>query len=30
VATNEDVKKKIAAMRTEVEAFAMKFPLPGF
>ncbi|XP_022095435.1 serine hydroxymethyltransferase, cytosolic-like [Acanthaster planci] len=30
VATNEDVKKKIAAMREEVEAFATKFPLPGF
>ena len=30
VETNEDVRKKIAALREEVETFAMKFPLPGF
>jgi glycine hydroxymethyltransferase len=27
--TNETIQKSIAALRTEVEEFAVKFPLPG-
>ena len=30
VATNKEVQAKITVLREEVEAFASKFPLPGF